>query len=198
MRGRWQRWRQGRALRARLRDSRPRQVVLGAGGTAYPGWISTDREVLDLTAPADWARWFAPGSIDRLLAEHVFEHLTVEQNRQVLRACAHYLRPGGVLRVAVPDGWRDDPVYRAEVAPPKDGHQCLFEVDSLSALLREAGFEVTPLEYFDREGRFHAVPWDPAEGLIQRSARFDRQAAFQRDGRCYTSLIIDARRPAGT
>ena len=66
-----------RLLRQAVRKARPLRVVLGAGGTSYPGWIGTDRETLDLTSPRDWSRLFAPGSIDRLLAEHVFEHLTV-------------------------------------------------------------------------------------------------------------------------
>ena len=44
--------------------------------------------------------------------------------------CFRYLKPGGLLRIAVPDGNRNDPEYIEEVSPPKDGHQLLFKVDN--------------------------------------------------------------------
>jgi predicted SAM-dependent methyltransferase len=82
-----------------------------------------------------------------------------------------------------------------EVAPPKDGHQLLFTLESLTTMLQEAGFQVRPLEYFDSDERFHAVAWDSADGHVRRSVRFDRQVAFRRGDLYYTSLIVDAVKP---
>lgn len=181
-------------LRKRVNAATPLRVVLGAGPTQAAGWIQTDKETLDVTSPEDWSMLFAPESIDSLLSEHMFEHLTEEEGRAALDQCYRYLKPQGLLRVAVPDGYRRDPAYLKEVSPPKDGHQMLYNIDTFTALLKSAGFTTTPLEYFDAEERFHAVAWDENEGMIMRSVRFDTQQEFQRDGLFYTSLIIDARK----
>lgn len=181
-------------LRREINTARPLKVILGAGPTQVTGWLQTDKETLDVTSPEDWSLLFAPDSIDSLLCEHMFEHLTEDQARSALSQCYRYLKPRGLFRVAVPDGYRRDPTYLKEVSPPNDGHKMLYNVDTFTALLKGAGFTTTPLEYFDAEERFHAVAWDENEGMIMRSVRFDTQQAFQRDGLFYTSLIIDARK----
>lgn len=172
----------------------PLKVVLGAGPTNFSGWIKTDKEILDVTQPADWRALFEPGSIDTVLTEHMLEHLSAADARTALTECYRYLKPGGLLRIAVPDGYRRDPDYVKEASPPNDGHQVLYNIDTLTTLLQSTGFATTPLEYFDAEEQFHAVPWDENEGLIQRSARFDSQQSFQRGDLFYTSVIIDARK----
>jgi predicted SAM-dependent methyltransferase len=49
------------------------------------------------------------------------------------------------------------------------------------------------LEHFDEQGVFHATEWDPLEGMIERSARFDDR---NKNGTlAYTSIIIDAIKP---
>ena len=172
--------------------ARPLNVVLGGGTTSYEGWMETDQNVLDITVPDSWSGLFKPASIDRLLAEHVFEHLSEDQCRVAFAECYRYLKPAGLFRLAVPDGYRRDPDYVAEVAPPRDGHQSLFTVETLPPLLEEAGFKVTPLEYFDSAEQFHALPWDERDGHIIRSIRFDHQERFKRGDMFYTSLVIDA------
>jgi predicted SAM-dependent methyltransferase len=184
-----------RGLRKQIAVTKPLNVVIGAGATAFPGWIQTDRTVLDITSPNDWRGLFEPGSIDRLLAEHVLEHLTEAECRIALSQAFCYLKPGGLFRIAVPDGYRRDAAYAAEVSPPHDGHKALYNIDSLVLLLKSSGFEVAPLEYFDAQEKFHTQPWDVREGLISRSVRFDRQTDFQRGELFYTSLIADARKP---
>jgi predicted SAM-dependent methyltransferase len=181
-------------LRKLASTTRPLKVVLGAGPTRFPGWFQTDKEILDVTLPADWRALFEPGSIDTLLSEHMLEHLSAADAATAINECYRYLKKGGLFRIAVPDGYRRDPDYVKEASPPNDGHQVLYNVDTLTTLLQSAGFATTPLEYFDAEEQFHAVPWDENEGLIQRSARFDTQKSFQRGDLFYTSVIIDARK----
>ena len=181
-------------LRRRVRGADPLLVVIGGGGTRFDGWVCTDREVLDVTRPEDWRRLFVPDSIDRLLSEHVFEHLTEDECRAAFAECYRHLKPGGLFRVAVPDGYRRDSAYVAEVTPPNDGHKSLFTVDTLPPLLEGAGFEATPLEYFDAAENFHAAEWDEREGFVSRSVRFDSQERFRRGELFYTSLIVDARK----
>ncbi|HEX8491241.1 MAG TPA: methyltransferase domain-containing protein [Pyrinomonadaceae bacterium] len=183
-----------RQLRAQMQATRPLNVVLGAGTTDYKGWFGTHLETLDITSPRDWRNLFAPESIDRLLTEHVLEHLSEEECRIAVAECYRYLKRGGLLRIAVPDGYRRDAAYVAEASPPKDGHKVLFTVDTLVPLLESVGFRATPLEYFDAEEKFHAEEWDESDGFIKRSVRFDTQEDFKRGELFYTSLIVDARK----
>jgi predicted SAM-dependent methyltransferase len=111
------------------------------------------------------------------------------------RTCHQFLKVGGYLRVAVPDGLNPNPDYRDRVriggsGAGADDHRVLYDHRTLGALLTGAGFTVDLLEYFDADGNFHAKAWDPAAGLIRRSRAFDTRNA---DGKLrYTSLIIDA------
>jgi len=77
-----------------------------------------------------------------------------------------------------------------------DDHRVLYNHRSFADLFVAAGFEVSLLEYHDDRGVFHAVDWDPADGLVRRSRRFDDRR--RPGGFTYTSLILDARKPAGT
>jgi len=181
-------------LRKEISVATPLRVMLGAGPTQVAGWFQTDKEILDATSADDWHTLFAPESIDSLLSEHMLEHLSEDEARTALTECHRYLKPTGLFRLAVPDGYRRDPMYVKEVAPPADGHKMLYNIDTLTKLLQSVGFTTTPLEYFDAQEQFHAIAWDKNEGLIMRSVRFDTQQEFQRDGLFYTSLIIDARK----
>ena len=112
--------------------------------------------------------------------------------------CHAFLRPGGHVRAAVPDGWHPDPRYVAAVRPGGTGagahdHQVLYTHESFRQLFEGAGFEVRLLEYFDEHGGFHGIEWDPADGFVSRSRRFDPKNV---DGRlAYTSIILDAIKP---
>lgn len=181
-------------LHKEVSTANPLKVMLGAGPYQYDGWFQTDKDILDVTSSEDWSMLFAPASIDSLLSEHMLEHLSEDEARSALAECYRYLKPKGLFRLAVPDGYRRDPAYVTEVVPPNDGHKVLYNVDSLTALLQSVGFQTTPLEYFDAQERFHATTWNQDDGIILRSVRFDTQQAFQRDGLFYTSLIIDARK----
>jgi predicted SAM-dependent methyltransferase len=185
-------------LKKRIRGAAPLRIVVGAGGLFDPGWIPTDVDVLDILDVAQWRRLFSEKSIDAILAEHVWEHLTAEQGLLAAENCFRFLRPGGHLRAAVPDGNHPDPAYLEWVRPGGSGagaddHKLLYNRESFGQLFETAGFQVEPLEYFDADGKFHAVDWDPALGKIERSRRFDDR---NRDGQlAYTSVIVDARKP---
>lgn len=183
-------------LRLRLAAPGPqrRRVVVGSSGEAPPGWLPTDISTLDLLREADWRARFAEGSLEAILAEHVWEHLTPAQGLAAAARCRRYLRPGGYLRVAVPDGNHPDPAYLAAVRPGGSGagaddHKLLYTLRSLCGLLAAAGLEPRPLEHWDAAGRFHAAPWEPGSGMVRRSARFDPRNAGGR--LAYTSLIVD-------
>jgi len=191
-------WLKKLRIHYRLRH-RPARLNLGAGGTNLPGWISTDIDTLNLLDRTDWLCYVKPESVDAMLAEHVWEHLTESQGLQAAALCLEFLRPGGNLRVAVPDGFNPDPGYLEHVrpggsGPGADDHKVLYTHVTFGSLFASAGFEVKLLEYWDAEQRFHAKDWDPGDGIIHRSKRYDSRNQGGVLG--YTSLILDAKRPS--
>jgi predicted SAM-dependent methyltransferase len=173
------------------------KIVIGAGSKLERGWLNSQMEFLNLLQPADWERFFQPDSIEAILAEHVWEHLTPEEGLAAARTCFKYLRPGGYLRVAVPDGLHPDPTYLEWVkvggASPMqvaNDHKVLYTHGSLGQLFESAGFRVQLYEYFDAAGTFHYHEWDERGGKVWRSKRFDPRNT---DGKLvFTSIVLDA------
>ena len=172
-----------------------KRIIVGACDTRFSDWVSTDKDNLDLLKESNWAKYFQPNSITAILAEHVWEHLVVEDAILAATICYKFLKPGGYLRVAVPDGCHPDPKYVEAVRPGGSGvgaldHKVLYNYVSLCDVLVSAGFQVRLYEYFDELGQFHFADWDPADGMIERSKRYDERNV---DGSlCYTSIVLDA------
>jgi len=161
-----------------LANQQPIKIIVGARDTQQAGWIATDIHSLNLLDRRDWKRNFSPGTISAIMAEHVWEHLTQEEGIRAAEICYEYLQGGGYLRLAVPDGLHPNPAYidwvRPQgVGPDAEDHKLIYDYRSLGELLRNSGFRVQLLEYFDELGRFHYQEWNPEQGLIQRSRRFD-------------------------
>jgi len=179
----------------RLRASkRPLQVILGAGGDSQPGWLATDISHLDMLSDQDWRKYFKESSIDALFAEHVWEHLDEADGVTAAKNCYSYLRPGGYIRIAVPDGFHPSSEYLDFVKPMGSGlgsedHMVLFTYVSLTKIFETVGFTVELLEYFDESGKFHHKNWNSEAGLVTRSKEHDER---NKDGNMnYTSIILD-------
>lgn len=174
------------------------RIVLGAGGTVYDGFVSTDYPQLNICSEISFSRFLDPQTVWTFLSEHVWEHLSLEDGAKALSNCFLYLRHGGILRIAVPDGFHPDSNYIAQVKPGGYGagaedHKVLYTYRTLSALLENAGYKVRLLEWFDEQGKFHQEDWNTEDGLIRRSTRFDQRNSVNPTS--YTSLIIDAIKP---
>lgn len=132
---------------------------LGAGDCPLPGYKNLDRksgfEAYPLDAP--------PDSLDEIRASHVLEHFSHRDIIDVLKDWASKLRPGGVLKVAVPDFRKIVSAYLAGSSVPVQGyimgghtdaddrHGCIFDQDALTDALAAAGLE-------------RIAPWD-GDGL---------------------------------
>ena len=194
-------WVGPRKLRKELESNPRRRIVIGASGVYEEGWIPTGIDSLNILDPADWERFFKVGSIDAMLAEHVWEHLTLAEGQKAARNCYRYLRPGGYLRVAVPDGFHPSARYIEAVRVGGNGlgaddHKVLYNYETLSQIFEKEGFRVTLLEYFDESNEFHYAEWSPADGKIWRSSRFDERN--QNGMLNYTSLVLDAVKEGGS
>lgn len=172
------------------------KLIVGAGGTSEPGWTSLNEGDLDVTDAAQWAAMFPPRSLDAVLAEHVWEHLTWDEALAATRNIAAYLKPGGVLRIAVPDGLHSCSRYIAWVAPGTgfngDDHKLLFDYRTLAQLMQSAGLRPVLREWWDETGSFHSNYRADEDGKIRRSlngANFIELTLLL--GCPYTSLIVD-------
>ena len=170
------------------------KIILGAGATRYDGWIATDLPAFDILKHEHWARLFQPDTIERMLAEHVIEHLTIDQFKDFLRIARVYLAPGGRIRLAVPDGCHPDPDYIQRVRPGgtgggADDHKVLYTGELMREILTAQGYDCQLLEYHDAAGEFHHRDWRAEDGFVRRSAGHDPRNA---NGRlAYTSLMVD-------
>lgn len=181
-------------LRRQVKNVAPLRIVIGSSGVYEQGWIPTNIEYLNLLDESHWQRALSEDSVDAILAEHVWEHLTPEQGESAAQRCFRYLKPGGYLRVAVPDGYHPNPQYidwvKVDgVGPGADDHKVLYTYETFRDLFERVGFNVNLLEYHDAEGKFHRNPWDVTAGKIHRVEGRDFKSG---DFPGYSSIILDA------
>lgn len=177
------------------------KIIIGAGQTKCEGWLETQENELNMLSISDWQRLFSPASIDAILAEHVWEHLTYEEGIQAAQNCYTYLKPGGYIRCAVPDRnfrneWYQNMVQVGGPGPidhPAATHKIVYDYETLIYVFQSAGFAISLLEYCDEKGDFHYTYWNEADGKIGRSFRFDTRNSLDHLG--MVSLILDAKKP---
>lgn len=87
-------------------EGRPHLLNFGCGSALHPEWINLDSSA---AAPDvvvhDLRRGlpFPSNSFDAAYGSHVLEHLEPDAASRLLRECHRILRPGGILRIVVPD-----------------------------------------------------------------------------------------------
>ena len=181
---------QARKLRRRVNSANKLRINLSPLRSSQQGWIPA-YQTLDLLRPEQWVEYFEPGSLDAILAEDVWQKLTPQQACLAVATCFQFLKPGGYVRVAVPDGYHPSSDYIQRVRPGSVvDHLVLYDHESLEQLFQDAGFQVRPIEYFDAAGSFHTTSWNVSDGLVQQSLLFDKRNESQPFA--YTSLFIDA------
>jgi len=177
------------------------KIIIGAGKTTLDGWIATQQNDLDLLSREDFLKQFTPNSIEAMLAEHVWEHMTPEEGILAAKHCYEFLQNGGYIRCAVPDINFRNEQYQimvqvggpGPVDHPAYTHNFVYDYISLVSVFENAGFEVEILEYCDKNGVFHYKYWNEADGRIGRSFRFDTRNNMQQLG--MVSIIWDAKKP---
>jgi predicted SAM-dependent methyltransferase len=171
------------------------KIIVGAGPTTFPGWISTDLPVLNALRSSDWFLAIPRSSVYRLLLEHVVEHWSEKDFRLFLTFARGVLMQGGFIRIAVPDGFHPDPFYINSVRPDGVGcgatdHKVIYNYKTLAEVLCGKIYAFRLVEYFDENAQFHCSKWKPEDGYVERSAAFDPRNAAKPFS--YTSLIVDA------
>jgi predicted SAM-dependent methyltransferase len=135
-----------------------KMLHIGSGPAAKPGWINIDNvaypgvdHVLDVRQGLPF------GDVDYIYAEHFLEHLSYEDGLAFLKECRRALNGGGLLRLSTPNldwVWATQYHYGqwpANADAIRDcfsinksfhgwGHQFLYNVHTLAASLKAAGF----------------------------------------------------------
>lgn len=147
-----------RSRAQRLASTSPLRLHVGCGTLYKDGWVNIDLAGTRVDIAWDLARPlpFAPRSVDAIFHEHLLEHLTYAQGIELHRRCLELLKPGGILRVGVPDagaalqsyamGAHGDagqwPTAMARVASLTydSGHQSIYDAETLELSCMAAGF----------------------------------------------------------
>jgi predicted SAM-dependent methyltransferase len=148
---------------------------------------------------------FASNSMQGIFTEHCLEHLTFAAVDQVLAECRRVLKPGGTLRIVVPDGqlyltsyvrciegekdiklpYAEDDEYRGIYSPIMSvnrifrefGHLFIFDFDAFRQLLTKNGFVNISKESF--------------------GAGRDQKLLLDSESRDIESLYVEASVPSG-
>lgn len=140
-----------------------RKIQFGCGGNILQGWENYDAEV-DISKPLP----FENDSVDAILAEHVLEHITIQEAWGFLEECFRILKIGASLRIAVPSVSRihalaDEDYFNFIVKhgwgePNRKGavksiifnheHKTIWETSSLSSIISVLGFTICQPEDF--------------------------------------------------
>lgn len=82
------------------------KLNLGCGRNVMTGWINADLKATSselFTMDASRPFPFPDNYFSYVFSEHMFEHLDLPGQQNMMRECLRVLRPGGVLRIAMPD-----------------------------------------------------------------------------------------------
>ncbi|MBL8122094.1 methyltransferase domain-containing protein [Candidatus Saccharibacteria bacterium] len=152
-------------------SEKPVMLNVGCGTDYKKGWVNIDNnsdnniKKLDLNHDLRNPLPYKDNSVDFIFNEHFFEHLTVDEGQAAMREFMRVLRPGGVMRIAMPDLSQSVAVYLDKKWKDRDfikkfgmdfiqtpaellnmsfrwwGHQWLYDWEELERRLKQAGYE---------------------------------------------------------
>lgn len=182
-------------VRKKLAFSEPIQIILGAGHhlKSNNNWINTDLPQFDITNESHWNYIFQKECINVICAEHVLEHLHLNQIKKALQLSSLYLKSKGIFRIAIPDKNNPDPLYQAgtKVGGTDIGahdHKVFLNKQDIESICHNLPFKIQFLEYYDESGKFHSTEYNTQAGLIKRS---HQQQFHYTPIPNYSSLIFD-------
>ena len=166
------------------------KLHLGCGDRCIPGWTHidiVDRPHIDICHRVDRLPMLLDGSVDVIYACHVLEHFLRSEILNVLTEWRRILKPGGLLRVSVPDFDALVRVYSRtqcleNILGPLFGrqdytynyHYMVFNRTMLSYCLTSAGFREPRL--YDWRATEHADVDDYSQAYWPHMAKDDPDA----------------------
>ena len=138
------------------------RLHLGCGVTRLPGFCNVDvypTSAVDILDDISRLRKFRKSSVDLIYSSHVLEHFSTDEVPKILKRWFEVLKPGGEIRLSVPDIDRIVKIYMANwehFQKPGHGpwigliyggqenqfdfHKTGFNFNWLSHLLQQVGF----------------------------------------------------------
>ncbi len=167
-----------------------RRLNWGCGGHTLPGWINSDQkdgDGIDLSCDIAQGLPLETGSIDYAVSIHALPEVPYDRIVPVLAELRRVIKPGGILRLALPDLLKGVRAYERGdrdyfLVPDEDAERLgaklvtqliwygysrtLFTADFIEEMLLKAGFaRVEHCEYHQTTG-----PWPEIVDLDNREA----------------------------
>lgn len=138
-------------------DDRTINLHLGCGSVNHPRFINIDARPqphIHYVREIDKLPIFQNDSVDLIYACHCLEHFSHGQTHEILSEWQRVLKPGGILRLSVPDFDLLLKIYHSQHSDLSrvigllmggqdyafNFHKCLFNYTSLKSALLKAGF----------------------------------------------------------
>ena len=105
---RFKRAQSGKLIKRYLSKADTPRLTIGCGRNVLEGWLNTDlypqKSDLDTVVYLDASIRFPfdDNTFDYIYSEHIFEHLNFKDSCNMLKECHRVLKPGGVMRLALP------------------------------------------------------------------------------------------------
>ena len=132
------------------------KLNIGAGPTEIDGWIPVDRKVgleayplpMSINTSSGESVTLGENSVDEIRASHILEHFTFSDAQAALKDWARVLKPGGRMRIAVPDvdkvlSLQSDPLrlfyLMGGQTDPNDIHKSAYDENRLRDVMIHAG-----------------------------------------------------------
>lgn len=171
------------------------KLNLGSGKHRLPGYVNLDAQWGHSIYPlcqnyalpeTDSVVTLPEEGVDEIRASHVLEHFSHRETADVLKDWVSHLKPGGVLKIAVPNFRKIAEDYLSGVpsltqgytmggqVDENDFHRCLFDEASLRKLLADAG--LTAIRSWESEIRdcaslpvsLNLMGTKPANGAVNK------------------------------
>lgn len=160
----WLRWKTRNTYK-RFQDASDLKVNIGAGSAGAKGWVNIDiHSGRNVTCVYDCRHHlpFPDNSVSMIFTEHFMEHINyTEDVPYFLDECLRVLKPGGVIRIAVPDAEKYIEAYV---------ERDWTKLAKLSTYINKYHFDehfksqyhtmMEPLNFIFRQGGHHQYAWD--------------------------------------
>ena len=175
----------------------PVPLSIDVGGVEFAGrkdnFIVTNinNHNFDILDVSSMKQFIKGRPVGKYMTEHVFEHLSYNDAKKGFQNMYATLIDGGRVRICVPDGYLPSVTYQEYIKVGNAfDHKMVWTIDNLKPLLEKVGFEVVPLEYWNKNGtERYTGKWDDKDGYLQRTSK-ERTDTY--DNILHTSLSLDA------
>jgi len=144
-------------LNNRFRGQNNLKIHLGCGPRSVSGWVNVDatnQEGVDLQWDLRSALPFDNCSTEMIYSEHVLEHLHKPDALKLLGECYRILKPGGLMRIGVPDA---ELYLRAYV---EDDGSFFKKLERLGGSTIPLSTPIDVINQMFRMGGSHLFAWD--------------------------------------